>query len=79
VKPFVCGYKRCEKDFSREDYLKEHMIIHFGIKKFKCTQNECEKKFVAFSELKSHIRQKHTNFRISLKFEFFLFEIFGIN
>ncbi|XP_064097736.1 zinc finger protein 813-like [Macrobrachium nipponense] len=51
-KPFEC--KECDKAFSCERYLVNHMAIHSGVKPYKCT--ECGKAFFRESSLFSHKR-----------------------
>lgn len=48
----------CEKIFSRNDYLKKHMICHEEKKRFKC--DHCDRIYARNNALKFHIITAHT-------------------
>ncbi|XP_065224305.1 zinc finger protein 845-like [Planococcus citri] len=52
----VCNI--CRKHFSRQYTLKQHMLIHEGVKPFKCT--ECGKSFSRKFRMNQHIAVYHT-------------------
>ncbi|XP_037037582.1 gastrula zinc finger protein XlCGF52.1-like [Bradysia coprophila] len=57
-KLFVCDY--CHRKYSRKSTLKQHLLIHSGVRKFEC--NECGRKFTDSSTLYKH-KQTHSNDR----------------
>ena len=42
-KPYVCHYKGCGKSFTQKGNLKNHIELHFDIKKFVC--NHCGNRY----------------------------------
>ena len=58
-KPYKCSF--CSKNFSKTDYLKQHLKIHSGENPFSCLQ--CDKKFTQKCTLKNHERI-HTGERL---------------
>ncbi len=57
LKPFKCSYDGCSAAFSRDVYLKEHMVVHTGQYLFSCPQ--CLKGFRQKGSLKSHLENNH--------------------
>ena len=53
-KTYVCGYKDCEKSFSRLSSLKSHARIHNGKKPYVC--KDCGKRFAFSKKLTVHYR-----------------------
>ena len=71
----------CDKEFSRPDKLKSHIITHSGIKPYRCSI--CGKDFARRPHLKEHERGKLLKFdsvtvtvkhliSLASKFEFFI-------
>lgn len=56
--PFKCG--NCEKEFTRSESLRRHMVTHSGEKSYIC--RECEKRFSRIDHLTLHMRT-HTGER----------------
>nr|CAI5823008.1 unnamed protein product [Callosobruchus analis] len=56
----ICGYVGY-----RKSYLKQHMLMHEGIKKYKCIK--CKKRFSQDSHLACHILSNHSNSKKLLK------------
>ena len=60
IKPFVCDYKDCGKQFVTKYRLEIHKLCHEGIKSYKCPI--CKKAFSEKGILKTHL-SIHTNER----------------
>ena len=48
---------QCGKKFKRKHHLKNHSVVHTGLKKFKCLQ--CDKSFKQIGHLKAHSEEVH--------------------
>ena len=48
---------QCGKKFKRKHNLKNHSVVHTGLKKFKCLQ--CDKSFKQIGHLKAHSEEVH--------------------
>ena len=57
---FVCG--RCQKEFTRKDNLRTHILNVHEKKRHKCDQ--CEKDFASFSAVRNHELTKHEGKKI---------------
>ena len=57
-KPFACSIPGCEKTFTTQGHLTDHLRRHSGDRPFKC--NLCSQAFMRSSTLKIHMR-RHEN------------------
>ena len=61
-RPFKCGYKGCDKRYTRKHDLRLHFVKHTGDSPYKCYMGECNGciAFCRQQELTWHIRSEHT-------------------
>jgi uncharacterized C2H2 Zn-finger protein len=53
--PFSCG--QCGKAFRRSHHLRDHLLVHAGLKQFGC--EHCGKLFRQKSHLRTHVEEQH--------------------
>ena len=60
-KPFKCGYKGCDRRYTRKHDLQRHFVKHTGDSPHKCYLGKCNgRTFPREQELIWHIRSEHT-------------------
>ena len=59
-KPFICGYRECNKGFKHLYNLEAHLVVHTGISRHECPHPRCNEYFGYYSVLKRHILSKHS-------------------
>ena len=61
-RPFKCGYKGCDKRYTRKHDLRLHFVKHTGDSPYKCYMGACNGRiaFCKQQELTWHIRSEHT-------------------
>ena len=64
---FVCAEDQCDKSFKSKEGLKQHMLVHSGVKNFICSQ--CGYAVRTKHHLKLHILKKHTEMKKSIPCE----------
>lgn len=64
---FVCSEEHCSKSFKSKEGLKQHLLVHSGVKNFICSQ--CGYAVRTKHHLKLHILKKHTEMKKSIPCE----------
>ena len=53
----VCSH--CSKHFTQQSNLKQHLLIHYGVKPFLCQHPSCKSAFTTKQCLQVHYRKVH--------------------
>ena len=64
---FICSEEDCSKSFKSKEGLKQHLLVHSGVKNFICSQ--CGYAVRTKHHLKLHVLKKHTEMKKSIPCE----------
>lgn len=64
---FACSQDKCDKSFKSKEGLKQHLLVHSGVKNFQCT--ECGYRVRTKHHLKLHTLKRHTDMKKTIPCE----------
>lgn len=64
---FTCPQDRCDKSFKSKEGLKQHILVHSGVKNFQCS--ECGYRVRTKHHLKLHTLKRHTDMKKTIPCE----------